>query len=235
MFAPRLKAAVLATLGAATIAVLSGCDANENADLEKGRQLFSVNCGTCHALKEASATSIIGPDLDAAFAAARNSGMDQDTIEGVVEAQIESPRQTDVDDPSYMPAGILEGEEAEDVASYIASVAGVPGIQAPEVPGGEGGQIFASNGCGSCHILAAAETTGTQGPNLDEVLPGQSSAMVEEDIVDPSAEIEQGYSDIMPGGFGDSIEPADLKILVKFLVDNAGKTDPAAAGAAGGN
>lgn len=234
MTTPRIKAAVLAVLSAATIAVLSGCDANENADLENGRQLFSVNCGTCHSLKEASATSVVGPDLDSAFADARASGMDQDTIEGIVEAQIANPRLTDVDDPSYMPAEILEGEEAEDVSAYIASVAGVPGIQAPEVPGGEGGQIFASNGCGSCHILAAAETTGTQGPNLDEVLPGQSSAMVEQSIVDPSAEITQGFSDIMPQGFGDSIDPADLKILVKFLVDNAGKTD-AAAGGAGGN
>ena len=234
MIAPRLKVAVLAILGTATIAVLSGCDVNENADLAKGRQLFTTSCGTCHALKEAASTAVVGPDLDAAFAAARNAGMDQDTIEGVVEAQIENPRQTDVDDPSYMPANILEGEEATDVAAYIASVAGVPGIGPPTVPGGPGAQVFANNGCGSCHVLAAAGTSGAVGPNLDEVLPGQSSAMIEQSIVDPGAKLEQGFANIMPAGFGDSIAPDDLKLLVKYLADNAGKTD-SAAGGSGGN
>ena len=192
MTAPRIKAAVLAILGAATIAALSGCDANENADLEKGRQLFSDELRNLPFLAEAGSTAVVGPDLDAAFAAARDAGMDQDTIEGVVEAQIENPRQTDVDDPSYMPANILEGEEAEDVAAYIASVAGVPGIGPPTVPGGPGAQVFANNGCGSCHVLAAAGTSGAVGPNLDEVLPGQSSAMIEQSIVDPGAEHRAG-------------------------------------------
>jgi mono/diheme cytochrome c family protein len=222
--APRFKTLALAALSAATIVALSGCDANENADLEKGRQLFTANCGTCHTLKEASSTANVGPDLDAAFAAARASGMDQDTIEGVVQDQIEHPRATDPDDPSYMPPGILEGQEAEDVATYVASVAGVPGIAPPETVGGAGGAIFINNGCGSCHTLAAAETVGTQGPNLDEILPGQSAAQIQESIVAPSAQIEQGYPDIMPQTFEDSIEPADLKTLVKFLMDNAGAT-----------
>ena len=230
MTAPRLKVAVLTAIGAATIAVLSGCDANENADLENGRQLFSANCGTCHVLAQAGSTAIIGPDLDAAFAAARDAGMDQDTIEGVVQAQIENPRQTDIDDPSYMPANIVEGEEAEDVASYIASVAGVPGIGPPTVPGGPGAQVFANNGCGACHVLAAAGTSGAVGPSLDEVLPGQSNAMIEQSIVDPGAIIEQGFDNIMPAGFGESITPEDLKLLVKYLADNAGKSGSDATG-----
>ena len=37
----------------------------------------------------------------------------------------------------------------------------------------------------------------------------------------------------MPAGFGDSIAPDDLKLLVKYLADNAGKTDPAAGGSGG--
>lgn len=231
MHGPRIKALLLASLSAVAIAALSGCDSNENADLVKGRQLFSANCARCHSLKEAGATAVIGPNLDSAFAAARAAGQDQDTFEGVVEAQIENPRPADMSDPTYMPAGLLEGQEATDVAAYIASVAGVPGIEPPEVPGGPGGQVFADNSCGTCHTLAAAASAGNTGPNLDEVLPGQSTQMITEDIVDPSAEVEAGFADgLMPSNYGDSIAPADLKLLVKFLADNAGKVNQGAGG-----
>lgn len=219
----RIKALALASISAAAIAALSGCDLNENADVANGRLLFTTNCGICHTLAEAGTTATIGPNLDAAFAAARNSGQDQDTFEGVISAQIENPRTADPSEPTYMPAHIVEGQEASDVATYVASVAGVPGIKTDIVPGGPGAQVFSSS-CGSCHTLAAAGTAGTLGPNLDEVLPGQSEAEIKTDIVDPSAAIAQGFQDIMPKDFGTSIEPGDLTALVKFLADSAGKT-----------
>ena len=75
-------AAGVALLGALAVA---GCDLQEDADLERGRDLFIAKCGTCHVLAEASTTADIGPNLDDAFAAARETGMDQDTIEGVVQ------------------------------------------------------------------------------------------------------------------------------------------------------
>ena len=34
-----------------------------------------------------------------------------------------------------------------------------------------GEEVFASSGCGSCHALSAAGSTGTVGPNLDEAKP----------------------------------------------------------------
>ena len=34
-----------------------------------------------------------------------------------------------------------------------------------------GATVFASAGCGGCHTLAAANTSGTVGPNLDEASP----------------------------------------------------------------
>lgn len=222
---PPIKVFLLATVGILGALAFAGCDASENADLAKGRTLFIANCGNCHTLAEAGTTATIGPDLDAAFADARASGMDQDTIEGVVADQVEHPRATSPDDPTtYMPPGILEGQELEDVSAYVGSVAGVPGIQPPQAPGGPGGQVFANNGCGSCHTFAAAESTGTQGPNLDDVIPGMSKGTIETDIVDPSKTIAQGFQDgIMPTTYGDQIEPKDLKLLVDFLYDNAGK------------
>lgn len=208
----------------AALAVLSGCDAQENADLDNGRVLFNEQCGRCHILAEAGSAGEVGPDLDAAFAAARDVGMDNDTIEGVVEQQISNPRTTDPDDPTYMPANLVTGDDARDVAAYVASVAGVPGIMPPTAPGGPGGQVFADNGCGNCHALAAAGTTGQVGPNLDEDLPGQDPSMIETSIVDPNADIVQGYeAGIMPENYGETIAPEDLELLVDFLATCAGE------------
>lgn len=223
MTRPRIKALALALISMGLIAALSGCDANENADLENGRDLFVSKCGTCHALKEAATTQMIGPDLDSSFAAARAAGMDQDTVEGVVSAQIENPRQVDESDPTYMAPNIVEGTDAEDVATYVASVAGVPGIEAQVAPGGPGGQVYATAGCGACHTFAAAESAGNVGPNLDTNLPDQSEDMVLKSIVDPESIIVDGFGGgLMPASYGDSIEAADLDLLVKFLSDCAG-------------
>ena len=224
--AARSRKPILALLAAAAIlAVATGCDAQEDADHENGRALFTDKCGTCHALDEAATASDVGPDLDAAFANARASGMDEDTIEAVVQSQIANPREADPEATNvYMPADLVTGQDAEDVAAYVADVAGVPGIEPPEAPGGPGGQVFANNGCGSCHTLAAAESTGTVGPDLDEVIAGQDAKMVEESIVDPDAEPSQGFpSGVMPQDYEEQIPEDDLELLVDFLLENAGK------------
>jgi mono/diheme cytochrome c family protein len=224
---PRIKAAGLFAAAVAAVAVLSGCDLQENADTANGRQLFIEKCGTCHYLKEAGTSGNVGPDLDAAFANSRAEGMDQDTIEGVVTDQISHPRDTDPDSPTYMPPDLVTGQDADDVAAYVGSVAGVPGIEPPTAPGGPGGQVFANNGCGSCHTFAAAESQGAVGPDLDEGLQGQSTAQIEDSIVAPNDEITKGFQpNIMPDNYEDTIEAKDLKLLVAFLYENAGKKPP---------
>lgn len=219
-----------AATGLLAVIAVAGCDLQEDADTERGRQLFVEQCGACHTLAEAATTSEVGPDLDASFADARAQGFDGDTIEGVVEDQIANPRFTDPDDPTYMPPEIVTGSDATDVAAYVASVAGVPGIEPPQVPGGPGAQVFANNGCGSCHVLSAIPSAqGQVGPNLDDVLAGQDAAMIEESIVDPAANIAPGFSDgVMPTNYGDSISPEELQELVDFLAESAG-------GGGGGN
>jgi len=204
--------------------VFGGCDLNEDADLERGRNLFLAKCGTCHTLAEAGSTAEIGPNLDAAFAAARAEGNDADTIEGVVQSQIENPRPAEPDDTNtYMPAELVTGQDAENVAAYVASVAGIPGIKPPTAPGGPGGQVFAQNGCGSCHTLEAAGTTGTVGPDLDQNLPGQSAKEIEESIVDPNADVVSGFQpDVMPQVYGSQIAPEGLQDLIEFLMTCAG-------------
>ena len=213
---------VLALLGALVLAV-SGCGTS-TADPARGRTLFVKKCGVCHTLAEAGSTGEVGPDLDAAFAAAREIGEESDTIEGIVKAQVEFPRPDNGNPAVSMPRDIVTGQDLNDVAAYVGEWAGVPGAAPPEVEGGPGAQVFANNGCGGCHTLAAAGSSGVTGPDLDEVLPGQDAAKIEEDIVDPNKVIAQGYPpNVMPQNFGETIPPDELKELVEYLEQEAGK------------
>lgn len=225
--ASRGKAALIACAAVLAGGIVAGCDLQEDADLERGRALFQENCGTCHALAEAGTAAPVGPDLDLSFAHARAEGMDQDTIEGVVVDQVQNPRVIREEDPdyvkTYMPAGIVSGRDLDDVAAYVASVAGIPGIEPP--PLGEPPEVFAEL-CGSCHKLADAGTQGITGPDLDEALPGQTAAKIEDSIRNPEATISQ--SPFPPGGvmpvFDENlIPPENLAQLIKYLLDNAGK------------
>lgn len=214
----RLALALVAFAALALVA--TGCGTG-SADEERGRALFVQKCGTCHTMAQAGTSATIGPDLDDAFAAARESGQTDSTIEGITKAQVENPRPS-TDNPAVsMPAEIVTGQDLEDVAAYVGMWAGVPGAAPPKVPGGPGAQVFAGNGCGGCHTFAAAEAGGTVGPDLDEVLAGQSHAMVEESIVDPNAVVTKGFAaNVMPSTYGQSMTPKELSDLVDFLLEN---------------
>jgi mono/diheme cytochrome c family protein len=212
---------VIATIAAAAAVVgLTGCDLGPKANLDKGQQLFTQKCGSCHTLTGAGTNGDIGPNLDYAFKSARASGMDSDTIEGVVKYQIElarpaTPEQTDV----YMPTDLVTGEDAENVAAYVASVAGVPGIKPPVFAPP---QFFATN-CGGCHTLAQAGTTGTTGPDLDEALKGMSAQQISQSISDPNAVIAPGYPpNVMPSNFDQTLTPPQLQQLVAYLQEATG-------------
>ena len=157
MSKPSIPTRTLLGLAAMAAVVLpaSGCGTT-TADVSHGRVLFIQRCGTCHELAEAGTTAQVGPNLDDAFAAAREAGEGGETIEGVVEAQVEFPRPENGNPAVSMPANVVEGQELEDVAAYVGRYAGVPGAAPPKVQGRPGAQVFAGNGCGGCHTLAAA-------------------------------------------------------------------------------
>lgn len=89
--------------------------------------------------------------------------------------------------------------------------------------GGEGDpaageQVFAANQCAACHTLQAAGATATIGPNLDETLQGKEAAYIRESIVNPSAQIAEGFQDgLMPKDFGEKLSEEELANLVAFL------------------
>src|SRR5207237_2701444 len=80
-----------------------------------------------------------------------------------------------------MPANIVKGQDAVNVAAYVASVAGQGGFtEAGGLAslGTDGAAIFKGAGCAGCHTLAAAGATGTVGPNLDQLAPNLTVAIV---------------------------------------------------------
>ena len=217
--AARVGAVAIALIGGAAFA---GCDTSEDADVVRGRDLFIAKCGTCHALAEARTSTNVGPDLDASFAQARADGMDSDTVEGVVQTQIAAPREIQEGASNYervyMPANLVEGQDAEDVATYVASVAGVPGIKPPALGNAE--DIFAEQ-CAQCHGLEPGTGSGV-GPNLGDSLQGKDAEYTLQQIVDPNTDIVQGFPEgVMPQDFEQQIPMDKLNELVKYLLANA--------------
>src|SRR5919112_1138417 len=74
--------------------------------------------------------------------------------------------------------------------------------------------------CGVCHTLAEANTNGTTGPDLDQVLKGKDPAFIKESIVNPDAEVAKGFGKgIMPTNYKSTLSAAEVDALVKFLSD----------------
>lgn len=111
----------MAAIAALVAVAASGCG-REDPDLVTGKQLFVEKCGACHTLARAGTSGVSGPDLDEAFGPARRQGLGPGTFEGVVADQIANPLAS-----SSMPAKLVTGQDAKDVAAYVAAVAGVPG------------------------------------------------------------------------------------------------------------
>jgi cbb3-type cytochrome c oxidase subunit III len=174
----QLLAAVVALLA---LAFAAGCDAGtggleEGGSAANGKQLFQDKCAGCHTLADAGSQGTQGPNLDDAFAGVRQQGFEEDTIRNIVADQIKYA-------VPPMPQNLVTGDDAADVAAYVASVAGTKGFSedagggASTVAGTDGKSIFASAGCGSCHTFEAAGSSGTVGPNLDEAKPSLELAI----------------------------------------------------------
>jgi mono/diheme cytochrome c family protein len=84
-----------------------------NASQTTGRQLFAEKCATCHTLAGSNAVGRVGPNLDTL-----NGG---DLKPAFVLDAIEHGRARGA---GQMPAGLLYGADAKDVANYVATVAG---------------------------------------------------------------------------------------------------------------
>jgi hypothetical protein len=77
---------------------------------EDGKNLFRQRCASCHNLDAVNARGVTGPDLD--------------EIGDVTRQRIENAIRIGGTGQGRMPAGLLSGSEARDVADYLSKVAG---------------------------------------------------------------------------------------------------------------
>lgn len=231
------RTAIRLIAGVAVMLAVGGCNVKHpTANLISGKVMFQKACGSCHTLSHASTSGTTGPNLDDAFRQDKSDGVKQTSIQGLIDSWIRYPNTQGV-----MPAGLIKGQDAQDVAAYVAAVAARPGKDtgALAAAGGvqgtspaAGKQVFTGvGGCGSCHTLAAAATTGTVGPNLDTDLKTncatpQSKQLrgatlqecIKTAIVSPYKYLPSGYkAGVMPSNFGTTLKPNEITALVNFL------------------
>jgi plastocyanin len=108
---------------ALVLLAFAGCNPKHpTADLVRGKQLFVQKCGACHTLSHAATSGAVGPNLDDAFRQDRADGVKSTSIQGLISYWIQYPNTAGV-----MPARLFTGQEAQDVAAYVAHVAAIPG------------------------------------------------------------------------------------------------------------
>jgi cbb3-type cytochrome c oxidase subunit III len=196
----------VAVFALAAALLAAGCGTggiSKAGDTDQGKKLFLAKCGSCHTLAAAGTHGTQGPNLDNAFVHARSQGFKQVTIEQVVRDQIELAIPP-------MPANLVRGTDADAVAAYVALVAGNPSAAGP-TNATSGKDIFVAN-CGSCHTLADAGTSGTIGPNLDQLKPALSIVQ---------RQVTNGGS-AMPA-FKGQLTPAQITAVAKYVASVAGK------------
>ena len=75
-----------------------------------------------------------------------------------------------------------------------------------------GEKIFAAQGCGGCHTLAAANASGTVGPNLDDLKPAYDAVVTQ---------VTNGGG-AMPA-FGDKLSPEEIQDVAAFVVQSTSR------------
>ena len=133
----RLRGAALALALGGGLLIAAGCsDSGDSADIAAGKTTFANLCAGCHVLADSGRPpSYVGPNLDDSFRASKQAGIDEEQYAGLVERWIRIAQLP-------MPRDLVTGQDAVDVAAYVASVAGegveespvYPAQTTPEVP-----------------------------------------------------------------------------------------------------
>lgn len=79
----------------------------------------------------------------------------------------------------------------------------------------KGKAVFSSSGCGSCHTLAAAHSTGTIGPNLDTLKPNYQAV---------TAQVTNGGG-VMPA-FKKTLSTKQIADVAAYVVTSTGGKAP---------
>ena len=207
-----MRRTVLLALGAAGVAALAGCGqeaTRPNDNLVNGKQLFVSKCGSCHTLARAGTKGTVGPNLDEAFRQSLGDGMGRSVVRGVVEHQILYPYTLkNQSTGTQMPAKLVKGEDASDVAAYVALVSARAGkdsglLASAVKQAGAGKPIAEQNGVLQIDAdptgqlaYVSNKATGQPGPVTFKM---QNKASVPHDLVVQGPGV-QGKTPIQQGG-----------------------------------
>ena len=131
---------------------LAGCGGDETTGLEgadrtNGKELFTAGkdgkqaCASCHVLADAGSAGTTGPNLDTSLGFSCSQGFDEETVYSVVLGQIDLAQ-------GVMPRDLVTGQDAVDVAAYVASVAGKD-IEGCDPSGDQGGATTGATDTGT--------------------------------------------------------------------------------------
>jgi mono/diheme cytochrome c family protein len=233
------------------------------AEARSGRSLFGQHCAVCHTLSAANAIGKVGPNLDTIHPP---KALVLHTIANgcIPNASVKTENEACLGQ-GIMPAQVVTGQDAQDVAAFVAEAAkqhapatssassgGSASASTSTSGGSSAGTSTSSSGgssssgggaasaatlkagmsvfestCASCHTLAAAGSTGTVGPNLDQLKP--SDALVTHQVTNGGGG--------MPA-FGTSLSKAQIASVAAFVSSVAGKPvkgkPPKSSGGGGG-
>jgi cytochrome c553 len=83
---------------------------NTSPQIQRGKTLFTESCAACHTLAAVNARGVTGPNLD--------------KIGTVTKARVLSAIRIGGTGQRRMPAGLLQGQNAQAVAAFVSAVAG---------------------------------------------------------------------------------------------------------------
>ena len=210
-------------------------------DVANGRDLFRNGangrqaCSYCHTMRAADSAGTFAPNLDSDTQEDRSRlHMSEQEIGDLVLKNINDGQCLDPTDPSRcMPAGLLSGNDATDVAAFVARCANRPrAAQCPQPApvnalAAEGARLYGSLKCMGCHstngnVAVAPTFRGLFGSQIEltngETVTANESYLIHS-ILSPDAEIVAGYkpgfmTGIVPPG---SVSVAQVRALIAYI------------------
>jgi cytochrome c oxidase subunit 2 len=182
-------------------------------------------CGACH--KIAGQSGAVGPDLSSIGASRDSDYLRRAILDPNAEVAEGYP-------PNLMPAtygGQFYAQELELLVAYMKTSVGGAGEGSGEstaggqtetaadvapVAGGGGEALMTRHGCGACHKFGTQ--VGAIGPDLSAIGAIRDSDFLRRSIVDPNADISEGYTpNLMPPIYAAQLNTEELGLIVDYL------------------
>lgn len=169
-------------------------------------------CASCHDLEGSGAD--LGPSLYGI-----GKRMDRATVmEAIIDPNVVIADGYDAD---FMPADFgeeMRGSELLLLTDYLMALPdAAPVSDDDEALATTGLEVVENYGCAGCHDLDGSEAD--IGPALNGIGTRMTADEIKAAIVDPNAEITEGYeADMMPDYFGDDMAESEIELITDYLM-----------------